>query len=350
MDKGVTISTGQGKLTYMNFFRGFTIIMIVMVHCTTRYLDKEHFMYPYIYDFFAHSTNIFLFISGFLFEYLLYKEYPYSVYIHKKIKRLIVPYLFWSVPIVVAFMLTVHQSDWLRYFVWTMWTGLDHFNDAHWYIPFIFMIFVISPLFVCLQKRGVLYPFIMPVFIFVMLISSRARLGWFYGMLNIFPLLGMFFFGMFVSHYRNTILKWYKFDYILIIVGLLICFLRRYYELDTAPHFEEAMAGLRHGLISVNYRALNKLFLSVGFLLLFYRISLRYNEVPFLDKLANYSFAVYFVHLYVANTLSYALSLTGNKEGGVIWLIIMSAIVLGVSYGIISLLRQFKITKNIIGV
>jgi len=349
MEKEVKISA-PGNLSYMTFFRGFAIIMIVMVHCTTRYLDKDNTLYPYVLQFFVHSTNIFLFISGFLFEYLLYKKYPYSVFIGKKIRRLIIPYLFWSIPVVLAFLLALHRSDPLRYLVWTLWTGLDHLNDAHWYIPFIFIVFLISPLFVFLQKNKLLYPVIMPIFIFIMLTSTRASIGWLYGPLNLFPLLGMFFLGMFVSHYRDIILKYYKFDILFILLGLLICVAKGYYGFGKTLHFEEAVVALWHGEITLNYGALNKLFLSIGFLLLFYRISLRYETIPVLEKLAHYSFAIYFVHLYIATALNTLLSMIGTKEGGALWLLAMSAIVMGISCGVVYVLRNFKLTKNIIGV
>ena len=349
MENEVKKST-QGNLSYMTFYRGFAIIMIVMVHCTTRYLDKENVLYPYILQFFVNSTNIFLFISGFLFEYLLYKKYPYSVFIGKKIRRLIIPYLFWSIPVIIALLLSLHRSDALRYLVWTLWTGLDHLNDAHWYIPFIFIVFLISPLFAFLQKKKLLYPVVMPIFMFILLTSARASIGWFYGPLNLFQLLGMFFLGMFVSHYRDFILKYYKFDYLFILIGLLICVAKGYYGFGKTLHIEEAVVALWHGEITLNWVALNKLFFALGFFLLFYRISLRYPTIPVLEKLAHYSFAIYFVHLYIANALACFLSMIGAKVGGLIWFLAMSAIVMGASCLVVYILRKCRFTTNIIGV
>lgn len=214
----------ENTLNYMTQYRGFAILMIVMVHCITRFLDRSNTMYNYIYAFWSNSTDLFLFISGFLFEHLLYKKYPYKVFIKKKVSRLIVPYIFWALP--VSLLLFCYKGFDFKYLGYTMWSGLEHFNDAHWYIPFIFGLFVISPLFVFLQKKKLLYSVFLPLFLFIALTTERSDINVFYGQTMIVNLVGFFFLGMFFSHYKEFFLeKLYRFDWLFIITGciLVVC-------------------------------------------------------------------------------------------------------------------------------
>lgn len=343
----------EGNLTYMTNFRGFAIIMIVMVHCVTCFMDTNNTLFPYLHSFFVHSTNVFLFISGFLFEYLQYKKYPYGTFIKKKVNRLIFPYLFWALPIAIVLMLTRYKESGLEYLAYTMWTGLSHGNNAHWYITFIFMVFIIFPMLRKIVPSGkVLFGILMPLFLFLSLISGRARTGWFYGQLNFFPLIGFFFLGMCFARYRTVLVhRFYKFDWLILLLGFVICFLQGFVNLGNGVPFEDAMNNLSHGVISINYGALNKICFSIGFLLLFYRIGLATTKIQFLERLAHYSFAIYFVHLYVIDGMDFIMCRLGlQSTGGVIFLLINSIVVLCISAAIIWVLRQFKWTKNIVGV
>lgn len=342
-------------LKYMTYYRGFAIVMIVMVHCVTRFL-KGNATFEYGYAFLAHSTNLFLFISGFLFEYLLYKKYPFKVFVEKKVRRLIIPYLFWALPVALVFF--VLKGFDFKYLGWTMWTGLGHSNEAHWYIHFIFLVFLISPVYVWLQNKKLLYPFVMPLFLLITLFSGRAEKNILFCEMNVFPLIGMFFLGMFFSHYRNKFVeRLYKYDCFFILVGLVIVFLQGYYHLNTTLSFQNAITALMDGSAIMNYFSLNKIFLSVGFLLVFYRISRYVTQIPLLEKLAHYSFAIYFVHVYIlscVDKLSHILGLyklgLESTVGGVLYFLLMSAIVISLSACVIYILRKIPFTKDIVGV
>ena len=78
------MSIGKKSLDYMTYYRGFAILMIVMVHCVTTFLSRDSSCYPYTYYLFAHSTDLFLFISGFLFEYLQHKNILIELLCQKK--------------------------------------------------------------------------------------------------------------------------------------------------------------------------------------------------------------------------------------------------------------------------
>lgn len=339
------------KLIWMDWFRGFSILMIVMLHCLTRYMSKGSVSYPYLYALFAHSTNLFLFISGFFFEYLLYKKYTYKSFILKKLKRFLIPYTFWALPVILV--LFVYKKFDFSYLIYSFWTGLEHYNNAHWYIHFILLVFLFSPLYVFLQNKNVLYKVVMPFFLIITLFSNRAKINFLYCDLNFFPLIGMFFLGMFFSKYRSFLVydnyRLYKF---FIFMGFLTVIMQGYYHLGNGLRFQNAIISLLYeGKVFCNFSALNKLFFAIGFLQFFYRLSLGKYKFSILKRLAHYSFAIYFSHLYIIFVCNKTLSLVFHiSYKGWFFLIIMPVIILLLTTLCIRGLRSFKLTKNIIGV
>ena len=80
-------------------------------------------------------------------------------------------------------------------------------------------------------------------------------------------------------------------------------------------------------------------------------LTLKNIEFKFLEKLAHYSFAIYFVHLYVCTGLLFILKLMGMpNSGGLFFLLLTGTAVMIISVILIFVLRQIKLTKNIIGV
>lgn len=166
-------------------------------------------------------------------------------------------------------------------------------------------------------------------------------------------LLGFFILGMCFSHYRKHIIdKIYQFDWLFILCGLIICFISSYYEAESPKSVLSSIVGYFKGEIVINMYALNKLFFCIGFLCLFYRLDLKNYRFSILEKLAHYSFGIYFCHLYVIRVVSFMMNRIFNisNGGGIFYLLVCFLIVLTLSSGIIFLLRKFKFTKNIVGV
>lgn len=337
-------------LNYINYYRGWVIVLIVALHCAHRWLDKDGSYYPYVSAFLDHSTNLFLFISGFLFEFLLYKKYTYKTFMMKKVHRLLVPYLFWALPI--CLVLFVYKGfDWI-YLAFTMLTGTKHYNGAHWYIPFILLIFVMSPLYVYLYKKKILYPIVLPFFLIITICSDRQWRSVFYSELTIISLISMFFLGMLLSHYRKIIIeKYYKYDWILFFLGFFVCFYQGYFHpknpLKLLDAFREFFT---NGNIIINYYAVNKVIFSIAYLFFFYRIGLRFKRIVILDKLAHYSFGIYFVHFYFIYILKWILDNHYHYQKGIPLFVLSTLLVIILSTSLIYCLRQVKYTRNIIGV
>jgi hypothetical protein len=104
------------------------------------------------------GTSLFVFISGFLFHHIFYKKYQYHRFISGKFKNVATPYLILGV--IPIFLQILYKPDafdgyfapmadgiWGAYVVPYLkyyWTG--RFMIGYWYIPFILVTFLLSPL------------------------------------------------------------------------------------------------------------------------------------------------------------------------------------------------------------
>ncbi|MFT6203401.1 MAG: surface polysaccharide O-acyltransferase-like enzyme [Spirosomataceae bacterium] len=147
----------------INYFRGISIIFIVFGHCLT--------LADYTYDSIAGNTlfNLtkggtvfFVFISGFLFHHIFYEKFRFKDFIMKKTKYVLVPYLILSTIPIVHLLISTSISGILSSSTFSLkyesllsfpilnhyFTGSDKNFVGYWYIPFIIIVFVMSPIFI----------------------------------------------------------------------------------------------------------------------------------------------------------------------------------------------------------
>ena len=109
------------------------------------------------------GSVLFVFISGFLFHHVFYKNFDYQIFMTKKIKNVLTPYLVLSsVPIIYFVFYKGTGSgiysdyifsqqkgiyyQYLRPTIMYLWSGYT--MTAYWYVPFIMIVFLLSPLFI----------------------------------------------------------------------------------------------------------------------------------------------------------------------------------------------------------
>lgn len=157
-------------LKSFEYLRGIAIILIVAGHCyDISGWQIDTFGDRIVANIITGGTSLFVFISGFLFHHVFYPRYNYSRFMHKKIKNVLFPYLFMSI-FGIGQALIIHGPFATTYFGPDT-TLFDQFIRpvflylvtggifAYWYIPFIFCIFAMSPLFIafihCQRTRQV---------------------------------------------------------------------------------------------------------------------------------------------------------------------------------------------------
>ena len=142
------------NLDYIDYFRAIAIIFIVAGHTL---VWGRSTMLEFNTLLFAGGTYFFVFIAGFLFQYLSYK-FEIKTYFKKKLLNVICPFLVTLLP--VAFLYAYQNVDnWalqkasfgVRFFAVTI--GGYIVNGPVWFIGMIAIMFLFSPLFLASWKN-----------------------------------------------------------------------------------------------------------------------------------------------------------------------------------------------------
>lgn len=145
--------------------RAYTIITIVTIHFLdlTRFLKNVSNNTDISYNFsillsracilFTRgNSSIFVFISGFLFYYVFYKKgFNYRVFFINKLKNCFIPYLITALffCIIQGFITPVLlNSISFRFHDFISFWQQTFYYGALWYIPFIMLVFFLSPMFI----------------------------------------------------------------------------------------------------------------------------------------------------------------------------------------------------------
>jgi peptidoglycan/LPS O-acetylase OafA/YrhL len=188
-------------LYYIHEFRGIAIVLIVASHVFYGLTD-DNAVIGFVNATVRNSTVLFLFISGYLFQYLSanFKLLPYW---EKKIMYVLLPYVIVSLPIIAARLMAMSHmgaAAMAEQGVMFLLTG-SHLLPF-WYIPVIVLFFAIAPLMIYIDRHPRLY-YILPLLLVISFTVPRDEL-------NNIPKMAIHFFsvyvaGMFMSHFRERI-------------------------------------------------------------------------------------------------------------------------------------------------
>lgn len=152
----------------LNNFRALAIVLIVMVHIFPIVFKGELNIYEGVFlNLISGGTTLFVFISGFLFHHVFFLDFNYKQFMLKKAKNVLVPYLILSFLPVVLLVLINKPShgdfflgsdvSYLELYIVPLFkyylTGRHLI--AYWYIPFIALMFSISPLVMTYLKLDI---------------------------------------------------------------------------------------------------------------------------------------------------------------------------------------------------
>jgi probable poly-beta-1,6-N-acetyl-D-glucosamine export protein len=318
--------------------RAIAILFIVTIHCTYFFDWRNHLpVQEFLSDFFDNSTFLFVFIAGFLFQYLN-RSFVYPNYLLHKMRNVGMPYLFAAAPAVVYALVT---SDAVRRFselqghsifyitAWLLVYGGATLNYALWFMPIIFLYYFATPLFHLFQKQPALYG-VLVLLIPLSLYGHRPTYEHGHNLVLALYFLPVYLLGMFFSQFRRRLEPLLD-KYLVAVVGLYVVVLVGHFVLSE-----------HHGkytfdkLFSARQGVLDWLFLQQMLMVFaFYGITkrLKSRKLSWLDFLAEVSFTVYFVHLYVLQVLKH---LTRNYtfDGGVGNLAILLALTVIISCGV----------------
>lgn len=284
------------KVTFLwnlHYFRAFAIINIVLIHVL--YIPNEQDINLGLQvalklrdSIFDGSTIYFVFISGFLFH-RLNQKLNIKVFYKKKLLNIVVPYLVIST----IFFTVLYITGEMKLFSfmdlpYLLITGKVQFHL--WYIPFIVIIFIISPLFLKINSKT--YAYIFPLLLVIPMFGTRTGItNTLWQFMFFVPI---FLVGMISSiYYLKTIQVSNRYTLSMIIVALtstiLLCFL------DFDGRIMDVISP-RTGLIYIQK-------IIICFLLISYIPNVKNKKLLFFEKMANYSFAIYFTHIFLHGVL-----------------------------------------------
>ena len=149
----------EGKFQAISTMRVLAMLMIIAFHSMLFYTGKWwRFNGPYIilwkkFSEFLNTIDLpmFVFISGFLFAHLYINKSKYhdrTQFVLEKVRRLLIPYLFWGIFLVITMPSLNQWSELL--------TGISHL----WFLLMLFIIFTIIPWmarFLCMEASTVMW-------------------------------------------------------------------------------------------------------------------------------------------------------------------------------------------------
>ena len=294
-----SIKPSSAFLRYIHNFRGIAILIIVMGHVLV-YLDWENSRTSYVIykTLFKDGTVYFVFIAGFLFQYLS-KKYAYRNYLRKKLNYVVIPYFVVSIPAIIYCILSqkISSDAWFEN-VFPLWTLPKqiitlYLTGAHlyplWFIPMIVIFYLISPLLILFDKNPKFYRMLILLLPLSFLFPRPQINEIWQSFAYFFP---VYILGMFGSHYlENILLQTKKHFLVLAAISLLLSCLYAYQNLSA------------EALLS-KYLFVNTFNREIQCFLLLYllwhfdeKISNRTHQI--LAFFANISFGLYFLHGYI---------------------------------------------------
>lgn len=324
-------------LNSINYFRGIAIFLIVLGHCFA--LSRWEISSPAAQFFHAITLNgsvYFVFISGFLYHHVFYHRFDWLKFITKKIKYVLLPYLFFStLPIIYEiyfngggeYLPEALKDKHLLGAVWYFLTG--RISYAYWYIPMAMLLFAISPLINwIIIKKQVLFASLSLLAISVLIHRPIDNINPVHSLIYYLP---VYLIGIYSSLNQSKIYAYLKNNYkkaALVSIALGLGIIQIFF-------FQE-LGNFHKEFWSVTVPDVN-LIQKILFCFLFISILDRYenNNISIAKKTAETSFAIYFIHPFLINILiSLSHRLNINYEGNILILILCALTVTLISMAI----------------
>ncbi len=279
-------------LSYIHYFRGIAILFIVGIHvyASLNWENSNHYIHHILRVLLDDSTLLFVFISGFLFQHLSYK-FQTRVYLKKKFKFVFQPYLIFSMPIIIG-RLAIDKaprhllaeipdfSEWheILQVLFYLITG-SHLRP-YWFIPMLAFFYISAPLLIRLDRYKLTYQLVLPFLLVTSFFIGRGN--GFQIIQNFIHFLPIYLLGMLVSKHKKILFhilnKWRSALYLLGMLSFLLAYL---YPSGKTFYIQKIV------------------FIFCLLLLLKENSAgLKEHTAKIFDKIAVYSFGVYFVHDY----------------------------------------------------
>jgi peptidoglycan/LPS O-acetylase OafA/YrhL len=291
-------------LPYILYLRGAAILVVVSTHARGNLSDwSSHDTHRLLATVFegreGAGTALFIFIGGFLFQYLTHNNFNFGKYLEKKFLYVILPYIVISIPMIPIRIYTnytfnlppgFNEQPVLYQTIYYLLTGL-HFPPL-WFIAVIMIFYISSPIFHALDRPKA-YQYIFPFLFVAGLFTYRAQDNA-NPMLSYIHYIPIYLLGMWTSYYRDRLFsvgRWILWPLVIGYAGIVIAHLTGWLPVMERTSFQEV---IQQRLLLFNLDRLRTIMLCFIAVLSFYQ--LRDKKLPFFELLGEYSFGIFFVH------------------------------------------------------
>lgn len=327
----------------VHYLRGIAIILIVTGHVGgLGNWPKDTVTCQTLINLITGGTSLYVFISGFLFERIYAEKFSWPKFMYKKLLYVGLPYLICSM-VMTAATLLIHPEELYRNWPTQNIFGIFSLNlligkasGPYWYIPFAFLLFALSPLFLkylTWSKRTQIITLILTLLISSVMQRSGHNINIFQALIYFLPL---YLLGMSYSQ-NETLLtpllekKWAYFLVSTVALAWIAAKFQGEFGVPWKEHFFDWNG--------VTIKLLEKSALIIGLLNLLQRY--RNKELPVLDMLARCSFGIYFLHMLVKLVICHVFGWQGfGRHGGY-----FQAIFTGIAFTAITLLLVLLLKK-----
>ena len=288
----------------MHSLRAIAMLLIVAGHCLPfSVLHRDDTLLgQFVFNLISNGSSLFVLISGFFFYHVFYARFDYMIFLKVKIKNVVLPYVFLSCVVVLLFRLGQPDSRLGGFFEPQGTAFIDLYlipfikylifggaTTAYWYIPFIFLMFCLSPLHKIYAELGRTSSlFVLFVSFILSMLVHRPQYN-----LNVFQSLiyYQFFYlaGISLSKNYKSLSQWLVSNVFALLFVLLVA------NLMFSVFFP--VEDLRNGTSTSTLLDRFVPFKLLEFMVI-YGLFERYSalNVKTLSRFADMSFAVYFIH------------------------------------------------------
>jgi peptidoglycan/LPS O-acetylase OafA/YrhL len=292
-------------LNYIHYFRGLAILLIVGLHAAVTLNWEGGFVQrKFLIVLFNNGTVLFVFIAGFLFYHLHKERFDYLDYLKKKFLHVIIPYLIISVPALFDkfYFDKIGDHWWMdRGFeesgpivkvIFLLLTGRH--MGVFWFIPMISLVYLMGPLILRFARTQA-FMYIVPLLTFLCLYTFRF--GYYANIvLSLQYFFPIYLFGIWVYKVKDVLFQHAK--AVSVVLGLVILVISVGEMLEWLPFNETiGLRDVKYTVYRFNYNKFKMVIFTVFALSTFYLIN--HVRIPVLKLLGDYSFGIFFVHLYV---------------------------------------------------
>lgn len=296
------------RLNQFDYFRAIAILIIVAGHCIYDVIKVDTFFEKVLVNLIYGGTAFFVFISGFFFHHVFYKKFNYQAFMLKKVQNVVCPYIIittiamvlylfthpylnnWTAKEVAQASVSVYQTI-VLYFEYLLFGGI---SAQFWYMPFIIIIFLMSPIFIGfikLPRHLQWLTFSILFFNSILIWRPETHLSPWHHVLYYTPI---YLLGIICSIYRERFLSMIEGKAWLFGLSALTLAVIQVAFFGVVGHFEKSQPFTFTGF---DIMLIQEVLIGMSILAILQRYENK--EISLLKILAAASFAIYFLHEFV---------------------------------------------------